>query len=220
MRNKLLLITLLALACLESTAQNIQLHWDFLEPRNYPTVTFEMYKPDKWGDTFLFIDMDYDSFESQTCSYMEIRRNFSLGSACPILVGVEYNGGMYDGGVINNAWLVGATYPFALGSTFCTLTASYKHLVRNTLYANAQLTGTWETPIWDNRITFTGFFDLWTEGDYAQEKRKVIFMAEPQLWYNFTPHFALGTEVELSQNFIYGEDSLQAFPTLGAKWTF
>lgn len=220
MRNKLLLISLLALACLQTTAQNLQFHWDFLEPRNYPTITFEMYNADQWGDTFLFVDLDYDNFENQTCSYMEIRRNFSLGSSTPILVGVEYNGGMYDGGAIDNAWLAGATYPFALGSTFCTLTASYKHIMRSSQSANAQITGTWATPIWEDRVTFTGFFDLWTEGNMTEDGRKVVFLAEPQLWYNFTQHFALGTEVELSQNFIYGEDNLQVFPTLGAKWTF
>ena len=47
-------------------AQNIQLHYDLghslykdLTPRQSVTTTVEMFKPDTWGSTFLFIDLDY-----------------------------------------------------------------------------------------------------------------------------------------------------------------
>lgn len=53
-----------AFACAD--AQNIQLHYDLghtlysdLTPRQSVTTTVEMFKPDKWGSTFFFIDLDY-----------------------------------------------------------------------------------------------------------------------------------------------------------------
>ena len=50
-------------------AQNIQLHYDFggalydkdLHGRPVLTSTVEMFKADKWGSTYFFVDMDYTS---------------------------------------------------------------------------------------------------------------------------------------------------------------
>ena len=81
MSRKILLT--LALFCVISAthSQNLQLHFD---PRNslygdevsgvnYLTATFEFYKPDKWGNTFMFVDFD-----------------FSFNKANPGLVTVKY----------------------------------------------------------------------------------------------------------------------------------
>ncbi len=207
------------------SAQNLQLHWDMLSERNYPTVTFEMFKADKLGDTFMFVDMDFVEFKDMNMAYMEIRRNFNLGSL-PLQLGIEYNGGLWSsseaalGGEIRNCWLAGATYPFALGNSFFTATLSYKHIMRTRQAANAQFTATWSVPIWRDKVAFLGFMDIWSEGEMLGDGRKLVFMAEPQLWYNFTQHFALGTEVELSQNFVIGEKAFKVFPTIGAKWEF
>ena len=44
------------------------------------------------------------------------------------------------------------------------------------------------------------------------------FLAEPQLWYNATKNLSLGTEIELSNNFVL--DGFRINPTLGIKYTF
>ena len=53
-------------------AQNVQLHYDFghsiydeLSTRPKLTSTVEMFKADKWGSTFFFIDMDYGDGEGK-----------------------------------------------------------------------------------------------------------------------------------------------------------
>ena len=56
----LLLVSLLAFG---SFAQNVQLHYDLGKGRKYLTSTVEMFKPDKLGSTFFFIDMDYGSHD-------------------------------------------------------------------------------------------------------------------------------------------------------------
>ena len=70
---KLILTGVLALASLGAFAQNVQLHYDFghnlykgkngkdLQSRGYLTTTVEQFKPDSWGSTYYFIDMDYMS---------------------------------------------------------------------------------------------------------------------------------------------------------------
>jgi hypothetical protein len=67
-----------------------------------------------------------------------------------------------------------------------------------------------------NKLTFTGFADFWKEEMFWGTDYR--FLTEPQLWYNFCPNFAFGTELELSNNF--AKDGFQFNPTLAAKWTF
>src|SRR5690554_3636166 len=88
MSRKILLT--LALFCLLVSAkgQNLQLHFD---PRsslygddvsgiNYLTATFEFFKPDQWGNTFMFVDFDF-SFDKRNPGliYGEIAREFKIG---------------------------------------------------------------------------------------------------------------------------------------------
>ena len=73
-----LAVLLLAVFC--GKAQNVQLHYDFggalydkdLDGRPALTSTVEMFKPDKWGSTYFFVDMDYKS-----------RVRFGLLGDCP-----------------------------------------------------------------------------------------------------------------------------------------
>ena len=65
-------------------AQNVQLHYDLgrtlyddLDSRPSVTTTVEMFKPDKWGSTFLFTDIDYKN-DSDVGAYWEIAREFNL----------------------------------------------------------------------------------------------------------------------------------------------
>jgi hypothetical protein len=46
-----------------------------------------------------------------------------------------------------------------------------------------------------------------------------VFLTEPQLWYNFTNHFSVGSEIELATNFA-GTKGFAVNPTIAVKWTF
>jgi hypothetical protein len=91
-------------------------------------------------------------------------------------------------------------------------------------YASAQLTGVWGLNFFDRKLTFSGFIDFW-RGEKANSHGCLVILSEPQLWYNFTKHFSIGTEWEFSNNFVYNTDpeSDKTFfinPTLGIKWNF
>ena len=66
-------------------AQNLQTFYDFGRGRNYITTTFEMFKADKFGDTFWFIDHYFaDKYQrplvasAANGSYFEIERGINF----------------------------------------------------------------------------------------------------------------------------------------------
>lgn len=67
---KLFMLAALLAVVICGKAQNVQLHYDFggalydkdLHGRPVLTSTVEMFKADKWGSTYFFIDMDYVRF--------------------------------------------------------------------------------------------------------------------------------------------------------------
>jgi hypothetical protein len=227
-------LSLMLLLASSLFAQNLQLHYDFGKDRKYLTSTIEMFKPDKWGSTFFFVDMDYDvgDVKGVSLAYFEIARGFNLGNGS-LAAHVEYNGGFgqyyageYFGAYqIDDAWLAGLDYninneDFTLGITFQVL---YKY-IRNKHDASFQLTTVWYMHMLNKKLTFTGFADFWREDMAFPDGEGVIrtdfiFMTEPQLWYNFSEHFSLGTEIEVASNF-GGVKGFRVNPTLGAKWTF
>ncbi|KAA6325811.1 hypothetical protein EZS27_025012 [termite gut metagenome] len=212
-------------------AQNIQLHYDFgsalyneYDGRPLVTSTVEKFQPDKWGSTFFFIDMDYTS-KGIVSAYWEIARELQFWKG-PFSAHVEYNGGLAGAYSFNNAWLAGATYTYN-NPTYTkgfTLSAMYKYIQKLNAPNNAQLTGTWYVNFLNKLYTFSGFADVWTEGNISDN---IIFLSEPQFWVNLNAlknvsddfNLSLGTEVELNYNF-GGHDGFHTIPTLAMKWTF
>lgn len=198
------------------SAQNLQVHYDMGEDRGYVTTTIEMFKPDQWGSTFFFVDMDHDTDagNSVSFSYMEIARALKFWDS-PFALQAEYNGGTY----VNNAWLAGAQYTWnsADFSKIFTLQGLYKYIDDDVNNASFQLTGVWTIQLFNNAVTFSGFADFWKE-EKSWMGTDFVFLSEPQLWYNFGEHFSAGGEVELANNFIV--EGFRVSPTLAVKWTF
>jgi len=229
---KLVCLIFIALCNVGAGAQNVQLHYDFgrfaysddMGDRPLYTTTVEMFKPDKWGSTFFFIDMDYKS-AGVAAAYWEIARELKFWEG-PFSAHVEYNGGLQ---YVRNAYLLGATYTynnmdFSRGFS---LSAMYKYIQKQDFDEphNFQLTGTWYLHFGRNKsCTFTGFADFWREknpnGDY-------IFLSEPQFWFHLNtlggvdPNFnlSIGSEVELSYDFAV-RNGFYVIPTAAIKWDF
>jgi len=211
------LLTIFAiLSAFAVNAQNLQLHRDL--ERGHFTTTFEMFKMDKWGNTFTFIDFDYDAENGINQGYFEIARVLKT-EKMPIGVHVEYNGGVGNGEgfgyTINDAWIFGANYSQGSAKWGFSTYAGYK-AIKDADEANFQWTGTWYVNMLDGKMTFSGFADVWTENGLSDN---TIFLAEPQLWYNVNKNFSFGGELELSNNFAYVEE-FKVRPTLAVKWNF
>ncbi len=219
-----------------SQAQNLQLHFDprhslygdNVSSANYLTATYEMFRPDKWGSTFMFVDLDFNLDKTGIgLAYAEIARDFKVGN-CPLMPHIEYNGGL---GLVNgtgfgfsipSSYLAGASYSFQLGKFFMGTYLTYKLNAFEKASHDVQWTVTWNANFLNDKLSLGGFLDLWTENKdqsgLTDAGKKVIFLSEPQIWYNFTPNIAVGSEVELSYNFI--GNKFYAIPTLAAKWNF
>lgn len=223
-------VFLVAFIALTAYSQNLQLHYDMGEDRGYMTTTLEMFKPDKWGSTFFFVDFDYDSEagESVSLAYMEISRGLKFWDN-PFEIHVEYNGGFgqfkaepFNGAYpINDAWLVGGNYTWNSPdfSRILTLQAMYKY-IRDKEDASFQITGVWTVHFANKNFTFMGFADFWKEENvFDGETTDFVFLTEPQIWYNAGEHLSLGSEVELASNFA-GHKGFKVCPTLAVKWNF
>jgi hypothetical protein len=219
-------------------AQNLQLHFDPRHslygdkvdaPVNYLTATFEMFKPDRWGNTFMFVDFDFN-FDKRNPGlvYAEIAREFKI-SDFPLLPHIEYNGGLglvrgTDFGFsIPSSYLGGFGYPFRLGDFFMSTYVAYKLNAFAKVSHDAQWTFTWNAALAGGKLSLAGFFDLWSENkdrSGVESGKRLVLLSEPQIWYNITSQFAVGSEVEVSCNFVPGADKFYAIPTLGTKWIF
>lgn len=230
------ILVLFAISASSLVAQNLQLHFDPRRsihgkdnfPKNYFTATFEMFKADKWGSTFMFVDADFNMAKGNLgLMYAEIARDQNLGSL-PIKAHIEYNGGLVrtddgSGFSINNAYLGGVSYPFAIGKFNMNTYIAYKLHTFDKTSHDVQWTFTWGANFFDNKLTVSGFFDLWTENkNRAKEAwksgKKFVLITEPQFWYNLNSNLSFGTEIEITNDF-YGNRGY-VNPTIAAKWNF
>lgn len=231
---KLFLSIIICMITVIVGAQNVQLHYDFgssiydsQSTRAKVTTTVEMFKPDRWGSTFFFVDMDYTN-KGVTGAYWEIARELNFWGG-PFSAHVEYNGGVNG---IKNAYLLGATYTwnnadFTKGFTF---TPTYKIIQKNPKPHNFQLTATWYLHFCKGKYTFTGFADFWKEKHSDLEKGEMhnfTFITEPQFWVNLNKfdkvaddfNLSVGSEWEISSNFGI-MNGWKWMPTLAMKWSF
>lgn len=228
------IIALIALAiCSAATkAQNLQVYYD--TGRGCVTSTIEMFRPDAYGSTFFFVDMDFDP--KAIGAYTEIAREFCFWKESKwnwLSVHVEFDGGLSTAASsFNNSWLLGLTYSGHSKdySKTWSVSAMYKAIPGTEGLSggkqphNFQLTGVWGINFAKGWCSFSGFADFWREARVWQGT-KFIFLAEPQFWVNLNKikkwenvKLSIGGELELSNNFV--EKGFKAMPALGAKWTF
>lgn len=229
---------------------NVQFFYDFGADRQYYTATIEGFYTDDWGDTFFFIDQDLNTVNDNSStysiggSYMEISRNINFWrnmAIAPLSLHLEYNGGVSIGQSFQNAFLAGLDYGISMrgGKSNINLQVLFKYIAyrdeRAFSKAPLQFTGTWTLrDIFGLKgLTFSGFADFWWEdhkllidhfGEMLPEQSSIVFMAEPQLWYNVGGLFGcnqlhVGTEVELSYDAVVHK-GFWCRPCAGVKWVF
>ena len=225
---------------------NLQTFYDFGKNRGHFTTTLEGFYGDKWGNTFFFVDYDYNAKDASnkkvgvSGSYFEIARCINLWQnsvLSPLSAHIEYNGGVGFG---SQNFLFGVDY-FLHNSNFSN-TFNFKLLYKTFNNAATSDIPVQFTFVWGmqdlfgvNGLRFSGFADIWgenvvnfAEADFAKpetvKKDKFVFISEPQLWYNIGRHIGIdnlhiGGELELSFNFA-GYHGFYARPCVGTKWIF
>ena len=193
MTKKLLVaaFALLAVARMADAQTNFQTFYDF--GRGYVTTTMEGFHVDNWGNTFFFIDYDYNMRDGNTIispgnTYFEIARclNFWQNSKmAPLSLQLEYNGGFghyvlgsptdtYGAFPVNSAFLAGVDYFLHSGDFKNTLNLKllYKYFVYGPSDDSAdknkiplQFTAVWgcQDLFGAPGLRFSGFADVWSE---------------------------------------------------------
>ena len=236
---KVILSLFIAFSFCTLAAQNLQIHYDLgrnLYPHSEPdrqkvTLTLEQFSPDNYGSWFYFVDLDLKS-DDMTCAYAEISREFNLKKQSPFAAHIEYDGGLNLGGSFQHAGLAGVAYNWHSSNFDKTASVQlmYKHCFRNDFHGDVegvQLTGVWGLQFLKGKVTFSGFIDIWNGfiPDWnvdGGQKKGIVILTEPQLWYNFSNKFSAGTEWEISNNFIYTATTGTFFlnPTVALKFNF
>lgn len=214
---------MVALCAITASAQNIQVHYDFgrhinsdnIHGRQDVTLTYEAFKADKLGSWYYFIDVDANK-NGVTGAYTELSREFSFAKATEnssFAGHVEFDGGMSkDAGTFQSALLVGPAWNGHSSDWSKTYSVQllYKQFFgqsgehqSNHGYASFQVTGVWGINFANNKCTFSGFIDFWRGINASNGHGSLVILTEPQFWYNVTPKFSVGTEWEMSNNFIY-----------------
>lgn len=244
---KFFIAALCLIAGMVANAQNIQLHYDFgrhiynsdIHGRQDLTLTVEQFKADNLGQWYYFIDIDIDK-NGVFGGYTEVSREFTFAkpSALSSFAGhMEFDGGLSrNANSFQSALLAGASWNWHnidFSRTF-SVQALYKQFLGQNgsngaphthAFASFQLTGVWGIHFAGGKMTFSGFADLW-RGERANHHGCLVFLTEPQLWYNFNKHFSAGTEVEMSNNFIFKTcapftcDKFYINPTVAVKYNF
>ena len=239
---KITLFAMLLIVTICANAQNIQFHYDFGRHiysneeagRQKITVTIEQFKADQWGSWFYFVDIDINRRFTES-AYTEISREFNLGKQSPFAAHIEYDGGLNRSRSFQHAALIGPAWNghSADFSKTYSVQLMYKQYFKSYAdtrsYASFQLTGVWGITFANKACTFSGFADLW-RGEKANRHGQLVFLTEPQFWYNLNTlngmenvNLSVGTEVEISNNFIFNTYNNKNFfvnPTLALKGTF
>ncbi len=271
---KLFLLAAAAISMTAGAQVNIQLHYDLgrnLYPndqsnRGYFTTTVEMFKADRLGSTYFFVDMDYcgnyrrydangcaiddgSSNRGNIAAYWEVSRDFTFAKVKntnhSFSAHIEYDGGLSQAaGPFQQAILVGPAWSWHnadFKKTF-TLQVMYKQFLNSNdrndfsssghdAHPSFQITPIWNITFANDLCTFSGFADLWygwgsnfkgaidANGRFTTEQQKgLVFLTEPQFWFHIvnkgktSNRLSVGTEVEISNNFIYGTRYINGIP--------
>jgi len=232
---KLLIILCLIMPLL---GQNLQVHYELRGDKRNITSTIEQFTGDRLGLTYWFISATYTDFDGRnlldgnaTGVYGEFYRFFNIPKTNGLMAGIQYNDGLAVfsgsdtsttyGSAFGRTWLGGFAYNVPIGKMHV-LTTVWLRKKQGYNY-DWQLTLAWGHTFANEKLTFNGFFDLWGEKpeNSPTTPYKVVLLTEPQLYYNFNPHLALGVKAQISYNFEFGYDGQLRFaPTVAARWNF
>lgn len=204
--------------------------YDDLKEVNFPAnlVTIQHNSDDKWGNNFLFVDMNMGQGKMNNV-YTQIHRYTKFWKA-PIYILTQYNGGLlrYTDSAFNHAFLGGVAWKYNNGDkqTYFGVDMAYRYDHGMAKPHNMSLNTSWSWTSWNRIFTLTGFAKLTTQS-IEGVKSGVNFLAEPQFWVNLNQfvgvhddfNLSLGTEVKLSYSMLT-PDKFYALPTVGVKWTF
>lgn len=194
-----------------------------------PSLSFEHYSTDKYGETLVHVDGDIGS-QGIADSRWILGRDLKFWAA-PIALHGEYRGGLTrisDRERVNNVYVAGLDYVYADSSKALKLNfvAGYRYEQTLAKPHGLQLSAYWQWTSWNRLWTLVGCLETYTTESRDQET-VVAFRSEPQVWLNLNQfvgvddamNLSLGMEGRFYYN-VFMPKRFLAMPTLDLKWTF
>ena len=207
--------------------QYLELNYDFGEQtdgikRHYYNTYFEFFKPDAYGSTFWFVDMSYDNPGNRSVSvaYWEIARYFRMPNwPTQGTLTLQYNDGVAPWGSLGQVWLAGVNYPFHIGELDLPTDFLYRSM-NGSKSPDFQFTVAWYENYFNDKLTASGYLDIWSQDDAASaDEKNIVILTRPQFWYNLNPNWGIGGGIEISNHFL-PTTNWETMPQVGIKWTF
>jgi len=239
---KFLLFIGLFIGSADSFAQNLQLHYDFrhtldpkLNPRNFPSFTFEYFKElDTLGTgSFLFkMQADLKGKDSNVGQiFTQISQSLRFWRP-KVYLSINYSGGAgitldSYGFYLNNAFAVGISYPFQWKGAWLATNVLLRYSAFQKPSYDPQLILYFGRGFLGYKIFISGSFVFWTENrnqgnDFTKHLngKKIAFFGDPQIWFKIKKGFSVGSRINVFHHLISGNNQIQFYPTLGTKFQF
>ena len=239
----------LVLFPIQAFAQVLQLHYDFRHsvdpkhnPKNYPAFYFEYFKAFDSGKafikpgSFLFkVQAELTGEKHNTGQFfMQVSQAFRFWTP-KIFLQIQYNGGLgiaepgAYGYYLTNAFSLGAAHPFQSKNmrAFFNAYISYKYTDFKKPSHDMISAFFWLIFFSNYSINFSGNLVFLTENrnhgdDFTinLSGKKFMFYGDPQIWFKLVKGFSLGTRLSLYYHVLRDDNSIQAYPTIGARYQF
>jgi hypothetical protein len=237
---KYLLLFFLPLSSISVRSQSLQLHYDFrhsVDPKhnakNFPTLFFEYFKGGDSGSFLLKTQGDFIGEKNNIGKfYTQVSHSFRFWQP-KIFLQLEYSGGLgisepgSYGFYLTNAFSLGLGHPFQwwgawLNAYTCYSFSNFKKPSHDALFSFY-----WWKGFFNYKLEFSGDFSLWTRnknrGDsftMNEKGKRFSFFGEPQLWFNASTNFSVGSKINLYYHVLVNENVFQVYPTAAIKYKF
>ncbi|WP_262887358.1 DUF5020 family protein [Mucilaginibacter agri] len=241
---KFITLIFLSLFCVNAFSQTLQLHYDLRHtidpkrnPKNFPTLYFEYFKTLDTGRAFIkpgsFLLKTQADFTGDKDNigkyYMQVSQEFRFWRP-KVFLDLQYSGGLgittpkqYSYYIVNT-YSAGISYPFKIGQSYLSAILFYKYVPYPKPSNDFLYTMYFYRGLFNYKAEFAGDFSIWTEnrnhGDDATaglSGKRFYFFAEPQVWYNLSKRWAVGSKVNMFYHVNTTDDVFEIYPTAALR---
>ncbi|MFN8207283.1 MAG: DUF5020 family protein [Bacteroidales bacterium] len=225
-----------------TTGQELQLYYDFrhstdphLHDKNFPWIDFKYFKQIDTLNTGSFL-LEAQSFlngKKNNMGQTFIQMSQSLKFWKPdIYLNVYYSGGLgvtpdSYGYYVSNAYALGGSYLLKFEKIWFNLSLLYRYSAYEKPSHDPQINFYLGGGFFKYRVMYSSTLVLWTNNkddglisNQGKTGKKVLFFADPQVWFRIGKGFSLGARGSLSYHIMDDKNRVVLYPALGLKKDF
>jgi hypothetical protein len=223
-------------------AQELQIHYDFrhsidpgLYPKNLPILDFKYFTQIDTNKTGTFLIEAKSILDGEKGnvgqSFFQISQSLKFWNP-PVYANIYFSGGLgvtpgSFGYYISNAYSAGISYTLAFTRTWFNFSLLYRYSAFKKPSYDPQFNFWVGGALFNYKLRYSSTLVLWSNNkndgsgvNESESGKKVLFFADPQLWYNLGKGFSIGSMGNVSYNLVEGKKTPVYYPTIGIKKEF